>query len=36
MSMVILHQPGYFSLKNVAKYIIGYETTNVESKIKLP
>jgi hypothetical protein len=36
MSMVILHQMGYFSLKNAVEYIIGYETTNVESKIKFP
>jgi hypothetical protein len=36
MSMVILHQMGYFALKNAAEYMIGYETTNVESKIKLP
>jgi hypothetical protein len=36
MSIVILHQMSYFSLKNATEYIIGYETTNVESKIKLP
>jgi hypothetical protein len=36
MAMVILHQMGYFALKIVAEYMIGYETTNVESKIKLP
>jgi hypothetical protein len=36
MSMVVLHQMGYFLLKYVAEYIIGYETTNLESKIKLP